>query len=76
VLAPKSVIAEYGGAQLAAAVLATAGAEFGPTAGYEAFDPELRVTPHAGGPLPALRRVLVTSLAGGGAAAWVVLERP
>jgi 3-oxoacyl-(acyl-carrier-protein) synthase len=76
VLAPKSVIAEYGGAQLAAAVLATAGAEFGPTAGYETFDPELRVTPHAGGPLPALRRVLVTSLAGGGAAAWVVLERP
>jgi 3-oxoacyl-(acyl-carrier-protein) synthase len=75
VLAPKSVTAEYGGAQLAAAVLATAGAEFGPTAGYEVFDPALRVTPHAGGPLPALGRVLATSLAGGGAGAWVVLER-
>ena len=76
VLAPKSVSGEYGGAQLAAAILATAGAEFGPTAGFETFDPELRVIPHAGGPLPLPRRVLVTSLAGGGAAAWVVLERP
>ena len=76
VLAPKSVTGEYGGAPLAAAVLATAGAEFGPTAGFETFDPELRVIPHAGGPLPVPRRVLVTSLAGGGAAAWVVLERP
>jgi len=76
VLAPKSVTGEYGGAPLAAAVLATAGAEFGPTAGFETFDPELRVIPHAGGPLPLPRRVLVTSLAGGGAAAWVVLERP
>jgi 3-oxoacyl-(acyl-carrier-protein) synthase len=76
VLAPKSVTGEYGGAQLAAAILATAGAEFGPTAGFETFDPELRVIPHAGGPLPLPRRVLLTSLAGGGAAAWVVLERP
>ena len=75
VLAPKSVTGEYGGAQLAAAILATAGAEFGPTAGFETFDPELRVIPHAGGPLPLPRRVLVSSLAGGGAAAWVVLER-
>jgi len=75
VLAPKSVTGEYGGAQLAAAILATAGAELGPTAGFETFDPELRVIPHAGGPLPLPRRVLVTSLAGGGAGAWVVLER-
>ena len=76
VLAPKSVTGEYGGAHLAAAILAAGGAEFGPTRGFEAFDPELRVTPHAGGPLPAARRVLVTSLAAGGAAAWLVLERP
>jgi 3-oxoacyl-(acyl-carrier-protein) synthase len=76
VLAPKAVTGEYGGAQLAAAVLATAGAPFGPTTGFETFDPELRVTPHAGGPLPAARFILVTSLAGGGAAAWLVLERP
>jgi 3-oxoacyl-(acyl-carrier-protein) synthase len=76
VLAPKAVTGEYGGAHLAAAILATAGAQFGPTAGFETFDPELRVTPHSGGPLPAPRFVLVTSLAGGGAAAWLVLERP
>ena len=75
VLAPKAVTGEYGGAQLAAAILATAGAEFGPTGGYETFDPVLRVTPHGGGPLPPPRHVLVTALAGGGAGAWIVLER-
>ena len=76
ILAPKAVTGEYGGAQLAAAILATAGAPFGPTAGFETFDPKLGVIPHAGGPLPTARFVLVTSLAGGGAGAWLVLERP
>jgi 3-oxoacyl-[acyl-carrier-protein] synthase II len=76
VLAPKAVVGEYGGGQLAAAVLAAAGAEFGPTPGYEAYDPALGVVPHAGGALGGPRRVLVSGLAGGGAAAWVVLERP
>ena len=76
VVAPKAVTAEYGGGLLAAAVLAAAGAQFGPTPGFESFDPDLRVIPHAGGPLRAPRRVLVTSLAAGGAAAWLVLERP
>lgn len=76
VLAPKAVTAEYGGGLLAAALLATAGAEFGPTAGFESFDPDLGVVPHAGGALPAAQCVLVTSLAAGGAAGWVVLERP
>jgi 3-oxoacyl-(acyl-carrier-protein) synthase len=75
VLAPKAVTAEYGGAQLAAAILATAGTEFGPTAGYETIDPRLRIAPHGGGTLPAPRHVLVTALAGGGAGAWIVLER-
>jgi 3-oxoacyl-(acyl-carrier-protein) synthase len=75
VLAPKAVTGEYGGAHLAAAIFATGGAEFGPTAGFEEFDPRLRVTPHAGGPLPAPRLVLATTLAGGGSAAWLVLER-
>ena len=75
VLAPKGVTGEYGGGLTAAAVLAAAGAEFGPTAGFETFDPDLRVTPHGGGPLPPARYVLVSSLAAGGAAAWLVLER-
>ena len=74
VLAPKSVTGEYGGGLLGAAVLAAAGAAFGPTAGFEVLDPEIRLTPHAGGALPARPRVLVTSLAAGGAGAWLVLE--
>ena len=49
--------------------------EFGPAAGYEILDPALRIAPHAGGPLPSPRYVLVTGLAGGGAGAWIVLER-
>jgi 3-oxoacyl-[acyl-carrier-protein] synthase II len=75
VLAPKGVTAEYGGGLVAAAVAAAAGAEMGPTAGFEEFDPDLRIVPHAGGALPE-GRLLVTALAAGGAAAWLVLERP
>src|SRR5258705_6553457 len=75
VLAPKAVTAEYGGAQLAAAILATAGAEFGPTAGYGTFDPALRLTPHGGGPLPPPRHVPVTPPPRGRAGARNLLGR-
>jgi len=75
VLAPKSITGEYGGGSLAAAVLAVGGGEFGPTAGFTEADPALRLTPHAGGRL-AGGRVLVSSLAAGGAGAWLVLEQP
>ena len=75
VLAPKSVTGEYGGGQLAAAVLAVSGGEFGPTAGFAEADARCGLVPHAGGML-AGGRVLVSSLAAGGAAAWMVLERP
>lgn len=74
VLAPKGVTGEYGGGFLAAAVLAAAGAAFGPTAGFGEPDPELGIVPHDGRPLPAPRIVLATSLAAGGSAAWLVLE--
>lgn len=74
VLAPKASTGEYGGGFLAAAVLAMRGARFGRTAGFREVDPELGVVPHDGSPLPELRRVLVTSMAAGGAAAWMVLE--
>jgi 3-oxoacyl-[acyl-carrier-protein] synthase II len=74
VLAPKSVTGEYGGGFLAAAVLAAAGAPFGPTAGFEEADPELGIVPHDGSPLPPPTTVLVTSVAAGGAASWLVLE--
>lgn len=76
VLAPKSVTGEYGGGFLGAAVLAAAGAPFGPTAGFEEPDPELGVVPHDGSPLPPPSTVLVTSVAAGGAASWLVLEAP
>lgn len=76
VLAPKSVTGEYGGGFLGAAVLAAAGAPFGPTAGFEEPDSELRIVPHDGSPLPPPSTVLVTSVAAGGAASWLVLEAP
>lgn len=76
VLAPKSRTGEYGGGFLGAAVLAAAGAPFGPTAGFEEPDPELGVVPHDGSPLPPPSMVLVTSVAAGGAASWLVLGAP
>lgn len=75
VLAPKGTLGEFGGGYLVAAVLALEGATFAPTPGYRAPDPELGVEPWAGGALEATR-VLVTGLASGGAAGWLVLERP
>lgn len=76
VLAPKSVTGEYGGGFLGAAVLAAGGAVFGPTAGFEEPDPELGIVPHDGSPLPPPSTLLVTSVAAGGAASWLVLEAP
>ena len=73
ILVPKAVVGEYGGGFLAAAVLAAAGIPFGPTAGFGEIDPELGITPYRGEPLPAPSRVLVSTLAAGGAAVWLLL---
>lgn len=75
VLAPKGVTGEYGGGFLAAAVLSL-GVEFGRTAGFKEPDPELGLVPHDGSPLPTPSTVLVTSVAAGGAASWLVLGAP
>lgn len=75
VVTPKAVVGEFGGGLLAAAVLAVEGAPFGRPVAFEARDPLLSVAPHDGSPLPAPRRVLISSLAAGGAAAWALLER-
>jgi hypothetical protein len=72
-LAPKASTGEYGGGFLAAAVLAAGAQEFGPTTGFERVDPELGLRPHDGRGLPRAEAVLVSSLAAGGAAAWLVL---
>jgi len=74
ILAPKGVTGQYGGGFLASAVLAMSDQEFGATGGFCEPDPELGVIPHAGGPLPPAGITLVTSLASGGAASWLVLE--
>jgi 3-oxoacyl-[acyl-carrier-protein] synthase II len=76
IVAPKGVTGEYGGGFLAAAVLAASprGLAAGfPTAGFAEPDPELGIVPRpsTGGEGGA---VLVSSLAAGGAAAWLVLE--
>lgn len=76
VTAPKGVTGELGGGLLGPAVLAAAGAPFGPTPGFSEPDPELGVIPHDGTPLAPPETVLVTSLAVGGAAAWLVLGKP
>lgn len=75
-LAPKGATGQYGGGFLAAAVLAAGQHAFGPTAGFGEADPELGVTPFAGGDLPPTGITLVTSLASGGSASWLLLERP
>jgi len=74
-VAPKGVTGEYGGGFLAAAVLAAGGARFGTSNGDTEPDPELGLAfPSAPPPSPQL--VLASSLAAGGAAAWLLLERP
>jgi 3-oxoacyl-(acyl-carrier-protein) synthase len=75
VAVPKAVTGEYGGGLLGAAVLAAAGSPLGPTSGFGEPDPELGIVPHDGSPLRPPGVVLATSLAAGGAAAWVVLGR-
>jgi len=80
VLAPKAVTGEYGGGFLAAAVLAATGAPFGVTPGFSEPDPEIGIVPGGpDGPYDGSRlsrsggTVLVTSVAAGGAASWLVL---
>ncbi len=75
VLAPKSVVGEYGGAFLAAAVLVVFDDSYPAVAGFSDTDPELGLVPYDGSPMPPARRALVSSLGSGGAAEWLVLER-
>ncbi len=74
-LVPKAVTGEYGGGILGPALLALEGAPFGPTPGFAEIDPEIEVAPHRDAARPAPERVLLTGLASGGGAAWMVLEQ-
>jgi len=74
VVTPKAVTGETGGALLAAPLLLLAGETPGRPAGFRRPDPEIGVSPHDGGELASVRRVLVSALASGGAASWAWLE--
>ena len=73
VVTPKGALGEYGGGFLAAAVLALEGGRW-LAPWFAAVDPELGLAPVE--EFAAPRRVLVSSLAAGGAAAWLVLDAP
>lgn len=70
--APKGTVGEYGGGFLAAAALAAAGTAVALPPGGAAADPELGVAPRAVSGRPLARFTLTSSLAAGGAAAWVL----
>ncbi|MCC7127147.1 MAG: beta-ketoacyl synthase chain length factor [Acidobacteria bacterium] len=74
IITPKAFFGQYGGGLLAAAVLLMTGAELAPTPGFRTPDPALGVQPYAGGTLARARHALVTCMASGGAASWLVLE--
>ena len=76
VLVPKAVTGEYGGAFLAAAVLLLAGIARPGAMGVAEPDPDLAVGMGRIDGACDIRRMLVTTLAAGGSASWVVLERP
>jgi len=79
VLAPKRLVGEYGGGFLGAAVLAAAGRCMAPPAASFEPDPELRIVPDIVPDLPSPgppATVLVTSVAAGGAASWLLLGAP
>ena len=75
VLAPKGALGEFGGGQLAAAALAAEGETPWAAPWFEEPDPELGIRPADPSSLRPARRVLVSAVAAGGAAAWLVLDR-
>jgi 3-oxoacyl-[acyl-carrier-protein] synthase II len=72
IITPKQLTGQYGGGFLAAAVLAVNAGEF-PAMGDFQVDPDLNIAPHHG-PLAPTNITLITSLASGGAASWLLLE--
>lgn len=71
---PKRILGEYGGGFLAAALLAASGeGRIPPTEDFEK-DASLEIEPAWVSSAP--RRLLITALASGGPAAWLVLDQP
>lgn len=73
ILAPKAIVGEYGGAFLAAAILAASMTHAPAIAGFIEPDPALDIVPHGGGALESTDVTLVSSVASGGAASWLLL---
>lgn len=76
VFAPKGAVGQYGGGFLASAIRAVTADEVEATAGFGEVDPDLQIKPYAGGKLPPASLTLVSSLASGGSASWLLLENP
>jgi 3-oxoacyl-[acyl-carrier-protein] synthase II len=75
ILCPKAVTGEYGGGFLAAALMALDGVDWRLARTLGEVDPNIDLRPHGGESMGPAQRVLVTSLATGGAGCWLVLER-
>jgi 3-oxoacyl-(acyl-carrier-protein) synthase len=73
VVTPKGALGEYGGGHLAAAFLSLDGGSW-PAPWFATPDRALGIVPAERFAAP--RRVLVSALSAGGAAAWLVLDRP
>ncbi len=76
VFAPIGATGLGGGGFLAAAALAAEGLSLGDSAGFCRRDSNSAVLPHPGSIFPARGRILVSTIASGGRAAWVLLEAP
>lgn len=74
ILTPKATVGEYAGSFLASAVLAASGVPFAQTPGFRHMDPEVGLAPYDGRTLSPASRLLVSTLAVGGSAVWLVLE--
>jgi 3-oxoacyl-[acyl-carrier-protein] synthase II len=71
VLSPKFLVGEYAGGFIASAMAAARGQRVAVASGFE-INPELGLSPGAGGIGP--KPTLIVSTAAGGAAAWLVVE--
>ena len=72
---PKGITGEHGGGFFASALLAASGEPVACPTGFGEVDEALGIEPAREVNLPSPQRLLVSSLAPGGAAVWVVLEK-
>ncbi len=71
---PKACTGDHGAGILTGLVVALTGGEVAATPGFIEADPELGIVPFGGGALARPDRLLVSCLAVGGSAAWLVIE--